>query len=48
VQDDELTIGGEANVGLERLDPTGERCLEGLYGGVGAVGPTEPVRDQKR
>lgn len=48
VQDDELTVAGQADIGLERLDPAGERRVERLDGGVRAVGAAESVRNQKR
>ena len=48
VKYDQLIVCGEADVGLEGRDATGERRLKRGYRGVRPVGPTEPVRDQKR
>lgn len=48
MEDDELTVAGQADVGLERLDPAGERRVERLDGGVRAVGAAESVRNQER
>lgn len=48
VKNDELGVRGETDIGLEGLDSAGERRAKRRDRGVRAVGPTEPVRDQKR
>lgn len=45
---DQLTICGETDVGLEGDDAAGEGRMKRGYRRVRPVGPTEPVRDQKR